>query len=159
MSTQVIDAMKENKDYIIQTLQRVICTPIVASACSNMFPVFIESVVIFLPIFEMDFKTEFMLGNLNNINLQISNMLLLIQTDSFDNVSDIEACVKSRTDIKFDEIETSEQRLSLITQLKDTDQASVIFGKISFYCDFLQKCSPAIKLKIIKHESFSSTMT
>lgn len=46
------------------------------------------------------------------------------------------------------------ERLQSLVSLKAHDQASIIFGKISFYCDILQKCNPDVKSKVFKDERF-----
>ena len=53
------DAITTCKDIALDTLNRVISTPLVASACSNMFPVFIESSLQILITLGGETTTEF----------------------------------------------------------------------------------------------------
>lgn len=52
-------------------------------------------------------------------------------------------------------METREDRLKIAERLREQDQAPVIFGKIAFYCDIVQKASPNIKQRLFEdYEGF-----
>lgn len=39
------DAVVENAELVKSTIEKIVTTPLVASACSNMFPIFLESLI------------------------------------------------------------------------------------------------------------------
>jgi hypothetical protein len=59
MNENAIQAINESKDMIFDIIERVVTTPIVASACSNMFPVFIEAILQKLMTISHEYKIKF----------------------------------------------------------------------------------------------------
>lgn len=135
LSAQIKEAVLESKDSTMGVLERVITTPIVASACSSMFPVFIESLFQILPTYGNDFALAFLTKIFSFIELQLTNMEKLIGTSNFDDISDVEAAVKKRQDLTL--AETEDRPDLAVADLREQDQASVVFGKIAFYSDIL----------------------
>lgn len=60
MNDNVRDALVEGREYIEKVLTKVITTPIVASACNIMFPIFIEAILQILIVYSVEVKVDFM---------------------------------------------------------------------------------------------------
>lgn len=74
----------------------------------------------------------------------------LLETTDFDSISDVEASVVKCFDLKLAETEVMAERLQIVNELKEQDQASVVFGKIAFYCEIIWKCLPDTKTKLFQ---------
>ena len=144
------EALIECKDYAVDVLERFLTTPLVASACSSMFPVFIEAFLQILLTYGIEYKVTLLQKIFSHIELQLTNMEKLLGTTDFDSVSDVETTVKKCLDLHLAEIETDPERNQIVNDLREQDQASVVFGKIAFYSEIIQKCELDAKAKLLK---------
>jgi hypothetical protein len=82
VNTIPTDTIKACGEVAIKTLKRVITTPLVASACQNMFPFFIEALVHILLTLEQ--PEGFIKEVAGYIALQSENLKKLLGAESFD---------------------------------------------------------------------------
>jgi len=60
ISNNMRDAVVENADLVKSTIERIVTTPLVASACSNnMFPIFLESLITINHFLGAKYEEEF----------------------------------------------------------------------------------------------------
>ena len=59
ISNNMRDVVVENADLVKSTIERIVTTPLVASACSNMFPIFLESLITINHFLGAKYEEEF----------------------------------------------------------------------------------------------------
>jgi hypothetical protein len=75
-----------------------------------------------------------------------------LKTSNFDQVYDIEKSVSNCPSLALCERNDAPEHPEIISGLKPEDLASVIFGKIKFYCEIIAKSqSPLSKQKIFSN--------
>jgi len=153
ISNNMRDAVVENADLVKSTIEKIVSTPLVASACSNMFPIFLESLITINHFLGAKYEEEFLDKILDYLQIQIKNLsLLLNNTPNFDDIDDVErSTVKVSGDLLTlsENTPTNKDHQSVIDELKPEDIASVVFAKISLYCEIISKCINAAKNKLI----------
>ncbi len=65
-----------------------------------------------------------------------------MKTQDYDAINDLETSIKHSQDLVLDELqqESETSKTQMIYELKGEDQASVVFGKLSFYCEIIYRC-------------------
>ena len=94
-------ALQEGKP-LTSILMEVITTPIVASACPNMFPFFIEILLQILFSYGADFKAEFLKKIVGNVKMQLENVEKILG-DDIAKVDDVESKVTKVNDLTLNE--------------------------------------------------------
>lgn len=91
ISNNMKEAVIENAELVKETIEKIVTTPLVASACSNMFPIFLESLITINSFLGQKYEEEFVDKIFLNIETQIKNLSLLLGNSStFDDIDDVE---------------------------------------------------------------------
>ncbi len=59
ISNNMKDAVVDNEKLVKSTIEKIVTTPLVASACSNMFPLFLESLITINSFLGPKYEEEF----------------------------------------------------------------------------------------------------
>ena len=98
--SQALESNKEAMDIYL----RVLSTPIVASACPNMFAVFIELICQILTTGTSESTQDFLNKILKFTGLQIENIYTMLGTRDLDSLDDIDGKLKSSDKIVLSEL-------------------------------------------------------
>ncbi len=147
------DAVVENADLVKTTIEKIVTTPLVASACSNMFPIFLESMITINHFLGVKYEEDFVEKIFEYLQSQIKNLSLLLKNPAtFDDIDDVETSIVriSGNLITLCETDpTNSEHQAIIDGLKPEDIASVVFAKIALYCEIISKCINTAKNKLL----------
>lgn len=145
------------KEEALSVMHRVVTTPLVASACSSMFHVFIDALLQLLDAYGFQEKARFMTQTLARIDRQADNLARLVAGKPFQQVVDIEVEAVRCADLVLSEEDAEEEHLRVLAELREHDQASVVFGKLAFYAEIVQRNQGLSKNEVLAEPAFLAT--
>ncbi len=117
-----------------------------------MFPVFIEALVSILRTLGDDLFASFINNIQTYIGIQLQNLQLLI--GDFDTVDNVERALKPDAELVFYELQPMTNK-ELLARLEPNDKASVVFGKLAFYCEVVHKSPPNLRVAVVSAKTGS----